>query len=111
MNKLVSFAVAFGISIVSFAGAQAMPFHLTQTELVIPIASACGFGGNRGPYNDCQSVDSASYAGYYGGYYRGYARGFYVGSDHSRLVNQGACSGRGMYRVCNIYGVCWAACN
>jgi hypothetical protein len=27
------------------------------------------------------------------------------------LVDQGACSGRGMYRVCNDYGACWAVCN
>jgi hypothetical protein len=26
------------------------------------------------------------------------------------IVDQGACSGREMYRVCDTYGTCWAAC-
>jgi hypothetical protein len=26
------------------------------------------------------------------------------------IVDQGACSGRAMYRVCDTYGTCWAAC-
>jgi hypothetical protein len=27
------------------------------------------------------------------------------------MVDQGACSGRAQYRVCNAYGICWAACD
>jgi len=52
--------------------------------------------------------DSRSYyRGYYDGFYDGYNRG----PRRSLMVDLGACSGRQMYRVCNFYEECWAACN
>jgi hypothetical protein len=104
---------------VGVAAAQATPFRTAQAGSIITVASGCGLGVNRGPYNGCDPIDSGYFVGhhrgYYRGYYRGYAHGYYDGyydgSGRSRLVDQGACSGFRMYRVCDIYGMCWAACN
>jgi len=110
MGKILS--VVFGISIAGIAAADAMPFHSAPAGLVIQVASGCGIGVDRGPYGECKPI----YRGYdYSrGYYRGYRHGYYDGysdgSGGSRLVNQGGCSGRDMVRVCNVHGVCWAAC-
>lgn len=109
MSKLLSFVV--GISIVVVAAAQAMPFHTAHPGLTIPVASGCGLGVHRGPFDGCNPVYGGHYRSYYRSYYRGYKDGYYHDSGRSLLVDQGACSGRGIYRVCNDYGACWAVCN
>jgi hypothetical protein len=108
MRKLISFV--FGISIICISAAQAVPFHQEQTGLlVIPVASGCGLGVHRGPYDGCEPIydeyyndDHRSYRrGYRHGYRHGYNDGFYDGFYYGPP----AC-----YRVCNIFGICWAAC-
>jgi hypothetical protein len=87
MSKLLSFV--FGISIAGVATAHAMPFHPEIYD---------------GYYR-------TNYRSYYRGYYRPYYDSYYHGPGPSLMVDQGACSGRHMYRVCNVYGECWAACD
>ncbi len=103
MRTLILFV--FGISIVCISAAQAMPFHRVRAEFVIPVASGCGLGVNRGPYGECTPIydDFYNYSrrGYHRGYRHGYSRGFYDGYFYGSPV---------CYRVCNIFGVCWAAC-
>ena len=120
MRKLLSFV--FGISIAGVAAAQAMPFHSAHSGFIIPVASGCGIGVHRGPYDGCEPINGGYYGnndrsdyrsyyrGYYRGYYDGYYDGYYRGPGRSLMVDQGACSGREMYRVCNVYGECRAAC-
>ena len=108
--------LSFGVGV---ATVQAMPFHSAQTGLIIPVASGCGIGVHRGPYDGCNIIYGGHYRahyraysrGYYDGYREGYYDGYYDGSNGSLIVDQGACSGRRMYRVCDVYGICWAACN
>jgi len=117
MGKLLSFVVAF--SIVCVAATQAMPFNPAHSRLIISVSSGCGIGVHRGPYGGCDPIYGGYYRSYYGGYYRSYYRGyydgfydgFYRGPGRSLMVDQGACSGRRMYRVCNVYGRCWAVCD
>ncbi len=103
MSKLLSFV--FGISFIGIAAVQAMPFHSAHTGFIIPVASGCGIGVHRGPYDGCEPI----YGGYHRSFYRGY-HGYYNGPGRSLLVDQGGCSGRGNYRICNAYEECWAAC-
>ena len=100
--------------------APAMPFPTSPVETVIPVSSGCGLGVRRGPFDGCNAVYGGYYYrvqrraynhGYYDGYRVGYFDGYYDGSGGGLLVDQGACSGRHMYPVCNIYGRCWAACD
>jgi len=114
MKTLLS--LIFGISIVGFAAAQAMPFHSAQAGLTIPVSSGCGIGVHRGPDNGCNAIYGGyyyrdHYGAYYRGYYDGYHDGYYDGSGSSLIVDHGACSGGRIYRVCNVYGTCWAACD
>jgi hypothetical protein len=58
---LFVFAFVFGIS-----AAKAMPLRQAPANLIVPIASGCGFGVHRSPYDGCYPV-----LGYYAGYLRG----------------------------------------
>ena len=102
---------SFGVGV---GAAQAMPFRSAQAGLTIPVASGCGIGVHRGPYDGCDAIYSGYYRhhhrAYSRGYYDGYQDGYYDGSGGPRIVDQGACSGGRMYRVCNVYGRCWVAC-
>jgi hypothetical protein len=113
MSKLLSFV--FGISIAGVATAHAMPFHPENAGFIISVSSGCGIGVHRGPYNGCEPIYDGyyrtNYRSYYRGYYRPYYDSYYHGPGPSLMVDQGACSGRHMYRVCNVYGECWAACD
>ena len=117
MRKLLSFVI--GISLVGVAAAQAMPFHSApHAGLTIQVANGCDFRVYRGPYGGCEPIYSDYYRsnersyrqGYRHGYNRGYSDGYYDGAGRSLLVNQGACSGGDMYRICYGDGVCWASC-
>ena len=114
MNKLFAYLLIATAVCLSAVAAEAMPFHPVHAGLTIQVSSGCGLGVHRGPYDGCNVVYGGYYRnydyGYYDGYNRGYYRGYYDGSGRSRMVNQGACSGADMYRMCNVYGVCWAAC-
>lgn len=119
MGKLLCFV--FGISIVGIAAAEAMPFNPAHSGFIIPVSSGCGIGVHRGPYDGCDPIYGGYYRSYYGGYYRSYHRGYYRGyydgfydgfyrwPGRSLIVDQGACSGLRMYRICNAYG-CWLVC-
>ena len=68
MNRLLSLAVAIGISFFCVAATQAMPLAplaQAQAGLTIPVAGGCGVGFHRGPYGGCRRN------GYYGGMYYG----------------------------------------
>ncbi len=103
--------LSFGVGATAEPG---MPFHPMQAELIIPIGSGCGIGVRRGPFDGCNVI----YGGYYGAYARGYFHGYrdgyrdgyYDGAVGPLIVDQGACSGGRMYRVCDVYGTCWASC-
>ena len=86
----------FGIST-----ARAMPQDPLQAGLLIPVASGCGLGVQRGPLDGCYPV-----YGYYAGYGGGYRNNYYTGFN-----NGGVCRGRGTHLACNPYGICWVACN
>ncbi len=92
----------------------AMYFRPKQAELIIPVGSGCGIGVHRGPFDGCNVVYGGYYSAYARGYYHGYRDGFrdgyYEGAVGPLMVDQGACSGRRMYRVCDVYGTCWASC-
>jgi hypothetical protein len=111
MNKLISFV--FGISIVCVSAADAMPFHTAHAASIIPVGSGCGIGVNRGPYDGCVAIyheQPHNYFFSYRSFDRGYANGYYYGPRRSLVVDQGECRGGGIYRVCNIHGMCWARC-
>jgi hypothetical protein len=85
MNKLLS--LTFLIGVLGISNADAMPVAAhgpTQANLTIQVASGCGLGVRRGPFNGCEPL--YAYGGYYGyrraylrGNYRGYRRGYYRG--------------------------------
>ena len=97
--KTLYFVFAF---IFNIAAAGATPLQLPpQATLIIPVASGCGLGVHRGPYDGCYPI-----YGYYVGYDRGYRSNYYTG-----FVSRGVCGGRGTHLACNVYGTCWVACN
>ena len=111
MSKFISFV--FALSIVCVSAADAMPFHTAPTASIILVGSGCGIGVNRGPYDGCDAIywgqpRNNFYS--YRSFEHGYENGYYYGPRRSLLVDQGQCSGRGIYRVCNVYGTCWAHC-
>jgi hypothetical protein len=121
MSKLLAlFLVAAAVGFSAFA-APAMPLgsNRTQANLIVPVASGCGIGVHRGPYNGCRPVYGGYYNGYYNGYRNGQLEGYYEGfhdayyGDYgpSYVVETGLCWGRGTHRVCNASGLCWRACN
>jgi hypothetical protein len=113
MNRLISFV--FGIIVVCISAAQAMPLHAGHAgSFILSVADGCGIGVNRGPYDGCNTIyggyshsDFQSYRSYEHAYENDY---YYAGPRRSLMVDQGQCSGRRIYRVCNVYGLCWAHC-
>jgi len=102
MNKFLSLAFAFAISMGDFTPARAMPLvsvYPPQAGLAIPIAGGCGIGWHRGPYGGCRRN------GWYGGVYYG------GGVAPVPVPGPGPCYGRGWHRVCNGFGQCWRVCN
>jgi hypothetical protein len=112
MTKLLSLAVAIGVSFFCVAAVQAMPLapiEQAQASLTIPVAGGCGPGFHRGPYGGCRRN------GYYGGTYYGgavvapgvgvaVAPGVGVGVVAPPVVVAPVCR-----RVCNPYR-CWRVC-
>ncbi|MFZ1951709.1 MAG: hypothetical protein WB390_01825 [Pseudolabrys sp.] len=95
-TPFLAFAFVFVIS-----AAEAMPLYQPSANVIVPVASGCGLGVHRGPYDGCYPI-----YGYYAGYDRGYRNNYYTG-----FVSRGVCSGRGTHLACNFYGTCWVACN
>ena len=77
----------------------AIPFYPAQVSLIVPVASGCGLGVRRGPLEQCDPI-------YYADYGSSYLNNYYTG-----FVTRGVCSGRGTHLACNVYGICWVACN
>ena len=85
------------------AGTEAMPLAPIATpKSDVSVASGCGLGVHRGPFDVCEPV----YGGYYPGNYRGYRNNYYAGFGRG-----GQCGGRGTHLACNFFGICWVACN
>ncbi|MGB7714523.1 MAG: hypothetical protein WBL81_06115 [Pseudolabrys sp.] len=55
----------------SFA-AWAIPFYPAQVSLIVPVASGCGLGVRRGPFEQCDPI-------YYAGYGSSYLNNYYTG--------------------------------
>jgi hypothetical protein len=101
MTKLLSLAVAIGVSFFCVAAIQAMPLaplEQAQASLTIPVAGGCGPGFHRGPYGGCRRN------GYYGGAYYGGAVVAPGVAVVPPVVVAPACR-----RVCNPYR-CWRVC-
>ena len=66
------------------------------------VASGCGLGVHRGPFDGCETVYDGNYPGAvrgpYNQYYVGFARG-------------GFCGGRGTHLACSGFGLCRIVCN
>ena len=98
------FILAFAVCVaMSAAETQAMPVvPIAAPSLRVPVASGCGLGVHRGPFDGCEMVYDGNYAGarrfpgnhYYVGFYRG-----------------GLCGGRGTHLDCNRFGQCRIVCN
>ncbi len=93
------------IACVTMAAAQtqAMPVvPIAVPSISISVASGCGLGVRRGPFDGCQTVFDGNYAGAgrdpYNHYYVGFARGPF-------------CGGRGTHLACNGFGLCRVVCN
>src|SRR5262245_60301611 len=95
------FAVLVLLFSVGLPTARAMPLQQLRSSLIIPIASGCGLGVNRGPLDGCYPFQI-----YYPGYTSPYRNDYYVG-----YVSRGVCEGRGTHLACNRFGICWVACN
>jgi hypothetical protein len=100
MKKLAFFIFAFVVA--GIVSAQAMPMVRAQAGLISLVASGCGLGVHRGPFDGCYLINDA----YFARYYRGYRNAYYVGP-----VTGGVCGGRGTHLACNYYEICWVACN
>jgi hypothetical protein len=73
--------------------------HPQQPSLVVPVASGCGLGVHRGPLDGCYPL-------YFAGDYSSGRNNYYTG-----FTSRGVCQGRGTHLACNLYGICWVACN
>lgn len=84
--------------------AQAMPVatSIAAPALSILVASGCGLGVHRGPFDGCETVYDGNFAA--GG--RSPYNQYYVGSYRA-----GACGGRITRLKCNRSGVCRVVCN
>jgi hypothetical protein len=85
------------------AESQAMPVApMPAPAVTILVASGCGLGVHRGPYDGCEIIYDGNYAVVRRNAYNPYYVGFYRG---------GACGGRGTHLVCNRVGLCRVVCN
>jgi hypothetical protein len=98
MPLLLALVLVFGFGM---STANAMPLQQLRLSLIIPAASGCGLGVNRGPLDGCYPIYI-----YYPGYTPAYRNNYYAG-----YVSRGVCDGRGTHLACNRYGICWVACN
>jgi hypothetical protein len=93
------------VSCVTFGAAQAHAMSIAPIAVPavsVPVASGCGLGVRRGPFDGCETIYDGNYAGIgqnpYNHYYVGFARG-------------GFCAGRGTHLACNTFGLCRIVCN
>jgi hypothetical protein len=83
---------------------QAMPVvaPIVAPPLSILVASGCGLGVHRGPFDGCETVYDGNHAG--AGRFPG--NHYYVGFNRG-----GLCGGRGTHLDCNRFGQCRVVCN
>ncbi len=79
------------LSIAGSAQAVSIGSGPNFSKLIIPIADGCGFN----KYRDA----------------RGICRPRYVIERYRKRPLYGSCGGVNSYRVCNLYGQCWMACD
>jgi hypothetical protein len=99
MYRFLVLAVTFAF--VGIGAVDARPLHWPQSTLLIPAASGCGLGVHRDRFSRCYPVYH-----YLPGYWRGYRDDYYAGP-----VTGGVCGGRGTHVACDIFRICWVACN
>jgi hypothetical protein len=113
-TSLLASLFAIGIAIAGTIGASASDIGLgaDSVSIVGPVRyfyydqaycgkiNACGYANG---YMHCHWVRVCSYGPNYESYY--------PELKGSLIADQGACSGRSMHRVCDVYGECWVACN
>jgi len=92
-------AFLFSATLQDLSAAVAMPLQRLQATAIVPVASGCGLGVRRGPFDRCDPY-------YYIGYGSSSRNAYYIGP-----VSGGVCGGRGTHLACNSYGICWIACN
>jgi hypothetical protein len=101
--KRYLFILLVSVAATCAADIEAMPLApIVAPELTISVASGCGLGVHRGPFDGCEPV----YGAYYPGFYHGYRNNYYAGFGRG-----GQCGGRGTHLACSLYGICWLACN
>jgi hypothetical protein len=91
--------------LVPTVGAQSVPFRGIQTQgnLIVPIADGCWLGWHRNANGGC-SRDT------YGLF--GLGVEYVPPPYHYYQTGLGrVCGGRGIYKVCNVFGYCWFVCN
>jgi hypothetical protein len=89
-------------AVVSVEEASAMPWALIGVKtLNISVASGCGLGVRRGPFDSCAPVYAAA-----PGFYRSYRNNYYVGPGRGNF-----CGWRAARVACSFDGICWVACN
>jgi hypothetical protein len=99
MYRLLFFVVTFAF--VGIGAVDARPLHWPQGALLVPAASGCGLGVHPDRFSRCYPVYH-----YLPGYWRGYRDDYYAGP-----VTGGVCGGRGTHVACDIFRICWVACN
>jgi len=100
IRSLVLAAIAaLGMSMTT---AQAMPFAADRAggTLIVPAADGCWLGWHRNPNGGC----SRDRYGLFGSGIDYVPGPFYPAGPT-------VCGGRGVYRVCNIFGYCWLVCS
>jgi hypothetical protein len=98
------FILAFAVCVAMPAiETQAMPVpSIAAPAVSIQVASGCGLGVHRGPFDGCETVYDGNYAG--AGRFPG--NHYYVGFNRG-----GLCGGRGTHLDCNRFGQCRVVCN
>jgi hypothetical protein len=104
LSVLIALCIPAGV-------AQAMPVanDRTQGSLIVRAAGGCWLGWHRNPNGGC-SRDRYGLFGYGIDYV---APPYYYQPGATVYYQPGAtvCGGRGVYKVCNIFGYCWWVCN
>jgi len=102
MSRRIIFSIAAIIALgISFVSSDA---NATDTRSDRGLSCKYGWGLSRYYGKDNCGYDP------YAVYFIGYANRYYSVPSRSTIVNQGQCNS-GMHRMCNAYGVCWAACD
>src|SRR5215475_1848630 len=94
---LVAFLVSATLQ--DLSAAAAMPFQRLQATTIVPVASGCGLGVRRGPFDRCDPY-------HYIGYRSSSLYAYYIGPVCGRV-----CCERISHLPYNSYGSCLIGCN